>query len=622
MNVWGMRKVLCFFSLVVLAVPAGGTSGGDEETRLAHRVGRVALNLPENGSFGICLYGEERLGLRWPGSGGSEFLGDGGIFVRFRTDLDKDYRSVSPAAFKTLNKGLGRRDLYEGCEGGKRYPHRDRDDDSDGLVDEDPFDGLDNDADGLVDEDFAAIGNEMMVNRTIDPATGLLLIQNSYAWAYGHVRDFVGFTTYLSYPKELAGRAVDLVDLDALIYMDFQKGDADDARRGMDDIFFFLSQAGTGKRQEEGGFPLEIPVVSDANSQTAFASLLVLDAVGPDGSSIGWQGVICAARSEPDSLWTFVTREGESGRAIIRTSRNPEVQDEASPSSISEENLSMRDRVEGDFAIAHRVGPVSRLKPGEKLRIEWALVVGKSVEVLFKNAVRALETYDGIKDNLARSHHWVPPARKAARRELEVKPASVWANGSWQPAAAIVIPPDLSGEEVEWLRAEGFRTILHEQVDSKILVTLGQSPLQEGETVRIEGQLTDGTIFTANLDAVLLNAHESDSLPPGSLPEESLQLYPNPFLTTLNISISVFSPFTLSDMTAPGDIGGVSFVRIYDVKGRLVRTVFEEEFLHPGEYAHTWDGLDEYGKEVAPGVYYVRLQVGSRTITKRVILLR
>jgi hypothetical protein len=35
-----------------------------------------------------------------------------------------------------------------------------------------------------------------------------------------------------------------------------------------------------------------------------------------------------------------------------------------------------------------------------------------------------------------------------------------------------------------------------------------------------------------------------------------------------------------------------------------------------------WDGKDEGGTRVAPGVYYCRLQIGERSLTRRVILLR
>lgn len=76
-----------------------------------------------------------------------------------------------------------------------------------------------------------------------------------------------------------------------------------------------------------------------------------------------------------------------------------------------------------------------------------------------------------------------------------------------------------------------------------------------------------------------------------------------------------------SGRSAPAQPGAGS-VKIYDIRGRLVRTVLTEEILHPGEHTLGWDGSDETGMRVAPGVYYCRLQIGERSLTKRVILLR
>ena len=110
---------------------------------------------------------------------------------------------------------------------------------------------------------------------------------------------------------------------------------------------------------------------------------------------------------------------------------------------------------------------------------------------------------------------------------------------------------------------------------------------------------------------------EDDDRSKDNLPEESIQLYPNPFLTSLNVNLRIYDSLAIAS-----EDDGASSVRIYDVRGRLVKTVLEQELLHPGEYLRVWDGYDEHGKEAAPGVYYVKLQIGDRSVTKRVILLR
>jgi hypothetical protein len=163
---------------------------------------------------------------------------------------------------------------------------------------------------------------------------------------------------------------------------------------------------------------------------------------------------------------------------------------------------------------------------------------------------------------------------------------------------------------------------MYERTGAKIVLPLDNETVSRGDPITIEGQLTDGTIFTARPSGELLRAYgENGDLPPDRLPDESMNMFPNPFLTSLTINVNAPGPSTLINSTGH-ELEGTSSVKIYDVKGRLVRTILEREFLHPGNYQLGWDGLDENGAKVAPGAYYCKLQIGSRSLTKRVILLR
>ena len=59
-------------------------------------------------------------------------------------------------------------------------------------------------------------------------------------------------------------------------------------------------------------------------------------------------------------------------------------------------------------------------------------------------------------------------------------------------------------------------------------------------------------------------------------------------------------------------------VLIYDLSGRLVRQLVEQRGVSTGEYGVVWDGRDESGLVVAPGVYVVRLRVDTDTQGARV----
>ena len=62
-------------------------------------------------------------------------------------------------------------------------------------------------------------------------------------------------------------------------------------------------------------------------------------------------------------------------------------------------------------------------------------------------------------------------------------------------------------------------------------------------------------------------------------------------------------------------------LRIYDVTGKLVRTLVDQP-QEPGYYRVVWDGRDDFGKEVTSGIYFYRLEAGSYTAIRKLILMK
>jgi hypothetical protein len=61
-------------------------------------------------------------------------------------------------------------------------------------------------------------------------------------------------------------------------------------------------------------------------------------------------------------------------------------------------------------------------------------------------------------------------------------------------------------------------------------------------------------------------------------------------------------------------------LRIFDPSGRLVRVVFEA-MLEAGAHNASWDGRDDRGDAVAPGIYFYRLDAGDFSQSRKLILL-
>jgi hypothetical protein len=60
---------------------------------------------------------------------------------------------------------------------------------------------------------------------------------------------------------------------------------------------------------------------------------------------------------------------------------------------------------------------------------------------------------------------------------------------------------------------------------------------------------------------------------------------------------------------------------IYDVQGQVMRTLVDG-ITEPGMHQVQWDGKSGNETEVAPGIYFLRMEAGSYRVTKKVVLLR
>ena len=80
-----------------------------------------------------------------------------------------------------------------------------------------------------------------------------------------------------------------------------------------------------------------------------------------------------------------------------------------------------------------------------------------------------------------------------------------------------------------------------------------------------------------------------------------------------------FNPQTRVSFDLPRD--GRATLRVYDVSGRLVRTLVDDD-LSAGEHFMTWSGDDEAGRGVATGTYLLRLRQGGVSMVQRVTLMK
>ncbi|MFH2052904.1 MAG: FlgD immunoglobulin-like domain containing protein, partial [bacterium] len=84
---------------------------------------------------------------------------------------------------------------------------------------------------------------------------------------------------------------------------------------------------------------------------------------------------------------------------------------------------------------------------------------------------------------------------------------------------------------------------------------------------------------------------------------------PNPFNPTTTVAFELPAQEAVS-------------LHVFDLQGRLVRTLLSGEVVPQGRHEAVWDGRDASGRQAASGTYFFRLEAGGQVETKRAVLVK
>ena len=138
-------------------------------------------------------------------------------------------------------------------------------------------------------------------------------------------------------------------------------------------------------------------------------------------------------------------------------------------------------------------------------------------------------------------------------------------------------------------------------------IDLSRSRFEIGGNGFHDGMFLSGSIEPTAVTAVGNGSTSTETIvvsAPGSL-----AIYPNPFnpVTTMSYDLPRSSSVRLE---------------IFDVFGHMVRTLVADQYHAAGRFEVSWHGHDDGGQMVASGTYFVRMQVGSEAVTRKLMLLK
>jgi hypothetical protein len=200
------------------------------------------------------------------------------------------------------------------------------------------------------------------------------------------------------------------------------------------------------------------------------------------------------------------------------------------------------------------------------------------------------------------------------------------AGGAWQSAASHPVPDDECALVAADLDGDGDLDLVSAHgTHNGVAVSLNDGggafappalydTKDEAQSLAFLDLDSDGDIDLATSGpagvALLINAEPASVGDDGMVPRlfELAQNYPNPFnpATTIEFSLPEAAHVRLE---------------VFNVLGRRVRTLIDEP-RPAGHYVHPWDGRSESGQDLPSGLYFYRLEAGSKTATRKMLLLK
>lgn len=129
-----------------------------------------------------------------------------------------------------------------------------------------------------------------------------------------------------------------------------------------------------------------------------------------------------------------------------------------------------------------------------------------------------------------------------------------------------------------------------------------------GFVTKINGIVVDSDPDGLQIGVAPQGTLDVDPAQKGEEPRELLPS-PNPFRSGMDMAYAVPSA------------GGMVSIRVYDVSGRLVRTL-ANQFESSGRHRTAWDGRDDQGNRMQGGMYFVHVRIGDQARSLRVVMMR
>ena len=589
-------------SLPTLAAagPATGmdsVQGLDIDTHDAGNLRTLVTNWGQIGSRpGTQSLGASEPSLEWPSGSGVEYLWAAGLWIGALANVEPH---VTTTAF-ALEMRPGPLDIdriygsSENAPGGRRAPSPQADDDRDGLVDEDRLNGHDDDGDGQVDEDFRAVSDQMFCGEFNDTDAaiqghvplGVHVEQGTFVWSDPRIDDVLGVEYRVT---NQGGQRLDRIFFGMFADCDVGRR-TNESASGDDRAGFWEGFVHT----DLGGPPRTVKVSigymfdadSDGGDADGYVGLIFLGAVRPGAEHVP------AARLRNFRMFSS-SASFASGGDPVNDSQRLQVLDGSGPAPLPapDPQTGLRPALlaprADDWRMLLSAGAVDYLDPGDAVRIAFAFVLGEGFDALVENAARAVMLYE----NDWRTEDPVP----VALRDFVASTAGGQVRLAWQ-----LSPQALeAARQVRVQRAPAAAGPFTDRAALAPAASMawvdGQPDPEQSAWYRVEIDLRDHSVWSSPALYVAAGTPEQTGL--------------EPLIVRADGGIEI-----RYRIAAPGPMD----LAVFDVRGRRLASLVRGHGV-PGSYVRIWDATDPRGGLVARSVYFVRLETGGVSTTRKLV---
>ncbi len=510
----------------------------------------------------------------------------------------------------------------DGEENGHRGFAARADDDDDGRVDEDRLDGRDNDGDGRIDEDYAAIGDAMVATTRPDGGRA-----EFYHWGHAHLR-----TTVFAALEGVTGSWRVTSDGSDWVEVNVRA----------------LRHRVTGVSSERGAHAFVTRVEGPA-SPARWVGVALLDdptRTGGGRSVLDGQALDIQLGEQPVAMAVCAA---DSWLGLVRALTEAQVVRDG-----------VTDPVDGRRVPWIVVPTCSVCRGARPSDFRWRLDRSRSLVLTVDVKPGRCGLYDpdlfslgsrplGAPDRIT----WIPDEGQETSLPWSTTAPERLARDSVSPYTKLagLDRHDATGTlefrfrkpSAELLRiltrsADTTKLTLRSLDGRTATVELTVEPAP-GDPVRSAVALAQASSGTAALvaDPEAAAIAREATRQPLELSPELLRGWPNPFHDTINFRLRV--PTTMGEAfvwdeakdrpanldlqaAVPWNAGEPRIsVKVYSINGQELATLHEGSQAS-GEITVRWNGTDAYGRKVASGAYFCKLQLDDWSVTRRIVFVR